>query len=97
MEKLVEAGLQLTPGRFRQRTAVRVMIVGFPARKKQVYQVTLKFDSDASKLAIPPPRVQIELDSLVTEGLIVVGGILDSFASLLCLIGVLLFSLSLLS
>lgn len=71
---------------------LRVMIVGFPARKKHVYQVALKFDSDASRLAIPPPRVQIELDSFVREDLFVVGGILDSFASLLCLIGVVVFA-----
>jgi hypothetical protein len=71
-----------------------VMIVGFPARKKHAYQVTLQFDSDASKLAIPPPRLQIELDSFAREGLIVVEGIPNSFASLLCLIGVVVFALS---
>lgn len=74
--------------------SLRVMIVGFPARKKHTYRVILKFDSYASKLVIPPPRVQIKLDSFVTEDLFVAGGILDFFASLLCLIGAVVLALS---
>lgn len=72
--------------------ASRVMIVGFPAQKKHRYTVTVKFDRDARNLTIPPPRVQIELDSFVTEDLFVVGGILDSVASGLCFLGVVMFS-----
>jgi hypothetical protein len=72
--------------------ASRVMIVGFPAQKKHRYAVTVKFDRDARSLAIPPPRVQIELDSFITEDLFVVGGILDSVASGLCFFGVVMFS-----
>jgi hypothetical protein len=74
--------------------ASRVIIVGFPAQKKHQYAVTLKFDRDARNLAIPRPRVQIELDSFVTEDLFVVGGILDSVASGLCFFGVVMFSVS---
>ena len=72
--------------------ASRVMIVGFPAQKKHRYTVTVKFDRDAHNLTIPPPRVQIELDTFVTEDLLVVGGILDSVASGLCFLGVVMFS-----
>jgi hypothetical protein len=72
--------------------ASRVIIVGFPAQKKHRYTVTAKFDRDARNLTIPPPRIQIELDSFVTEDLFVVGGILDSAASGLCFLGVVMFS-----
>ena len=72
--------------------ASRVVIVGFPAQKKHRYTVTVKFDRDAHNLTIPPPRVQIELDSFVTEDLYVVGGILDYVASGLCFLGVVILS-----
>ena len=51
----------------------------------------LKFDSDASSLSIPPPRVQVKLDSFVKEDLFIAGGILDFLATVLCLIGTAMF------
>jgi hypothetical protein len=47
-------------------------------------------------LKIPPPIVQIELDSFVKEDLFILGAILDSLASVMCLVGVVLVTVSLL-
>lgn len=68
--------------------APRVMIVGFPASRKHRYEATLKFDNDAGDLTIPPPRVQVELDSFVREDLIFVGAALDALGFVLCLVGI---------
>jgi hypothetical protein len=71
--------------------ASRVIIVGFPAQKKHRYEVALKFERNAATLSIPPPRVQIELDYSVREGLFFAGAALDTVAIVLCLIGVVIF------
>jgi len=76
--------------------ALRVMIVGFPAQKNHRYQATLTFENNAMDLKIPPPIVQIELDSFVKEDLFILGAILDSLASVMCLVGVVLVTVSLL-
>jgi hypothetical protein len=47
-------------------------------------------------LKIPPPIVQIELDSFVKEDLFILGAILDSLAFVMCLVGVVLVTVSLL-
>src|SRR2546429_1882554 len=54
------------------------MIIGLPASRKHRYEATLKFEENAGDLAIPPPRVQVDLDSFVREDLIIVGAILDA-------------------
>jgi len=65
-----------------------VGIVGFPARKKHQYHVALKLEENAGELTIPPPRVQVQLDSFVREDLIIAGALLDAIAFVLCLVGV---------
>jgi hypothetical protein len=72
----------------------QVMIVGFPAQKKRRYEVVLRFDNNASSLSIPPPRIQIELDSFVREDLFFAGAVLDVVAVALCLVGTAMFSFS---
>jgi len=68
--------------------ALRVGIVGFPARKKHQYHVALKFDENAGELTILAPRVQVELDSFAREDLSIAGALLDAIAFVLCLVGV---------
>src|SRR5207249_10001014 len=68
--------------------APRVMIIGLPASRKHRYEATLKFDENAGDLAIPPPRVQVDLDSFVRDDLIIVGAILDALGFVLCVVGV---------
>ncbi len=65
----------------------QVAIVGFPAQKNHRYEVTLKFERNADNVRIPPPKVQIELDSFFKEDLYIVGAILDTLAVTLCLVG----------
>ncbi|MGC2283796.1 MAG: hypothetical protein WA542_00975 [Candidatus Acidiferrum sp.] len=65
----------------------QVAIVAFPAQKNHRYEVTLKFERNADNVGIPPPRVQIELDSFVKEDLFIVGAILDTLAVILGLVG----------
>jgi hypothetical protein len=72
--------------------ASRVVIVGFPAQKNHRFAATVRFDSDARNLTIPSPRLQIEHDSFVTEDFFVVGAILDSVASGLSFLGVVILS-----
>lgn len=72
--------------------ASRVVIVEFPAQKKHRCAATVRFDRDARNLTIPPPRLQNELDSFVTEDFFVVGAILDSVASGLSFLEVVMFS-----
>jgi hypothetical protein len=74
--------------------APRVMIVAFPASKHHKYRLALRFDENANELTIPPPRVQIELDSFVREDVMIAAGVLDTIAAAACLVGVcvLLFS-----
>jgi hypothetical protein len=67
--------------------APRATIVGFKAQKKHRYEVTLRFEKDAGSLTIPPPRVQIELDSFVREDIIFVSAGLQFIGFVLCLIG----------
>jgi len=68
--------------------ASRVVIVGFPARKKHQYHLALQFEKNAGDLTIPPPRVQVELDAFVREDLLIGGALLDAIAFVLCLVGV---------
>ena len=68
--------------------APQVMIIGLPASRKHRYEATLKFEENAGDLAIPPPRVQVDLDSFVREDLMIVGAILDALGFALCLVGV---------
>ncbi len=65
----------------------QVAIVAFPAQKNHRYEVTLKFERNADNVRIPPPKVQIELDSFFKEDLYIVGAILDTLAVTLCLVG----------
>jgi hypothetical protein len=65
----------------------QVAIVAFPAQRNHRYEVTLKFERNADNIGIPPPRVQIVLDSFVKEDLYIVGAILDTLAFTLCLVG----------
>jgi len=65
----------------------QVAIVAFPAQKNHRYQVTLKSERNADRIEIPSPRVQIELDSFVKEGIFIIAAILDVLAVLLCLVG----------
>jgi len=65
----------------------QVAIVAFPAQRNHRYEVTLKFERNADNVGIPPPKVQIVLDSCVKEDLYIVGAILDTLAFTLCLVG----------
>ena len=65
----------------------QVAIVAFPAQRNHRYEVTLKFERNADNVGIPPPKVQIVLDSFVKEDLYIVGAILDTLAFTLCLVG----------
>ena len=75
----------------REGDGLYVMIVGFPAERKYVYRVTLKFDRDASNLAIPPPRIQI-VDPSLNEDRGVMGALLSLLGALMCLFGIIVFS-----
>ena len=65
----------------------QVAIVAFPAQKNHRYEVILKYERNADNVGIPPPSVQIVLDSLVKEDFYIVGAILDVLAVILCLVG----------
>jgi hypothetical protein len=65
-----------------------LIVVGFPAQRNHRYEVSFQFDNNANSLAMPPPKIQIELDSFVKEDLFIVGAVLDFIAVVLCLIGV---------
>jgi hypothetical protein len=71
---------------------LRVSIVGFPARKKHQYHVALEFDENAGGLTIPPPRIQVKLDSFVREDIFIAGAFLNAIAFVLCLVGVVMVS-----
>jgi len=73
----------------------QVMVVAFPAQKNHRYEVTLKFERNAENGAIPPPKVQIALDSFVKEDLNIAGAILDVAAVILCLVGLAMLAVAL--
>lgn len=68
--------------------ATEAMIVGFPARTKHQYEITLNFDQDAQNAKTTPPRVRVKVDSFVREDRFIVGAILDWAALAACLAGV---------
>ena len=77
-------------------SSLNVMVVSFPAQVKHKYTLALKFDQNASDLKMPPPIVGIELSSFSREDFIFAGAALDFVGLVLCLIGVVIFGVSLL-
>lgn len=72
----------------------QVAIVAFPAQRSHRYAVTLKFERNADNAGIPPPSVQIELDSSVKESFFIGGAMLDALAVVMCLVGLAMFAVA---
>jgi len=73
----------------------QVAIVAFPAQRRRRYEVTLKFERNSDNVGIPPPNLQIEVDSFAKEDLFIVGGILDTLAVAMCLVGLAMLAVAL--
>jgi hypothetical protein len=71
-------------------------IVSFHAQKGRRYVLEVELHQDGSVVPIFPPRMLVELDPFNMEDLVWTSAAADSLALLLCLIGAITFSISLL-
>jgi hypothetical protein len=71
-------------------------IVSFHAEKGHEYTLTVQLHQDARSITIIPPRVRVDLDIFSREDLVWSGAAADYFGLLLCVIGAIMFLISLL-
>jgi hypothetical protein len=71
-------------------------IVSFHAETGHKYTLAVQLHQDARSITIIPPRVRVDLDIFNREDLVWAGAAADYFGLLLCLIGAIMFSISLL-